>query len=374
MSDELRATLAFVLTGKIGSVRYRRLVEHFGGAVEALRAPAEELAKAMEAPSGLAAKIRDTLAPDRVDAEIERAAADGVRLIGAWEETYPDLLKEAYGPPVLYVKGEPACLHMPGVAVVGTRRPTPYGREHGRRFASRLAEAGLLVVSGLARGVDSEAHRGALVVGGLTVAVFGCGLGTIYPKENERLAEEIVAGGGALISELPMDFPVRAENFPRRNRIISGLALGTLVIEASNRSGALITARNAAEQGRDVFVLPGPVGSLQSMGANALIRDGGRLVTCAEDILSELRLEPGALEKSRRLTGAAVPPASDAAPQDAPDETSRRILDALGRSTRGTEDIARSTGLVAPEVAACLVKLELSGRVRRLPGGYAKAP
>ena len=370
MKDELTATVALVMTDEVGPVRYRRLLERFGSALAGLGASAGALAEAMQVSVESARRIKSAVDSAAAQAEIERAEKAGVSLVGIWQQEYPTLLKEALGPPLLYVKGQVACLHMPAVAIVGTRHPTPYGRDQARRFATKLAEAGLAVVSGLAIGIDTEAHRGALACRGLTVAVFGCGLSTVYPPQNRPLAEEILESGGAIVSELPMDFPVRSENFPRRNRIISGLAVGTLVVEAGNRSGALITARYAGEQDREVFALPGPVGSLESMGTNALIRDGAKLVSSAEDVLTELHLERFSLETSRRLLGLAPesPPAQ--APQSGP---SAAILEVLSASPLDPEEVARQLKLDSASISSILVRLELSGKIKRVAGGYVAA-
>jgi len=371
MTDELVGTMALLLTDRVGGVRYRRLIDHFGSAARALGAPARELAGAMECSITEATKIASSLALDEARSEIARARDASVQVVGCWEDGYPELLREVNGPPLLFVKGDLPSLHAPSVAIVGTRKPTPYGRSQARKIAQRLAEAGLVVVSGLAFGVDSEAHRGTLAARGRTVAVQGCGLGAVYPARNAELAEEIIQTGGALVSELPMGFPVRAENFPRRNRIISGLAMGTLVVEAAKRSGALITASSAAEQGRDIFALPGPATSLQSMGTNALIRDGASLVTCAEDILEELRL--GHLPLFQKIRMPAEEPAAPApAPGAKGDGAEANVLGALGSSPVEAEELSRATSLEFSTVTACLGRLELSGAVKRVPGGFVR--
>ena len=372
MDGEIAASVALTLTGKIGDVRHRRLMEYFRSPSAAMEAPAEEFARAAEIPVKTAGKLISSLDLERGRQEVLRAQKAGVELIGIWEDRYPELLRDALGPPVLFIKGDPGCLYGPAVAIVGTRHPTPYGRDQARKLASQLAGAGIVIVSGLAYGIDSEAHRGSLQAGGRTVSVFGCGLATVYPKANEPLARKILDGGGALISEFPMGFPVRAENFPRRNRIISGLALGTLVVEAAKRSGALITASYSGEQGREIFALPGPVTSLQSMGVNALIQDGAKLVTCVEDIISELRLDllPFARQAGEEISEERK---DEGTADGGDDDTARRILSVLGDSVADAEELSRQTDMGLERISAALGMLELSGAVKRVPGGYKKS-
>jgi len=367
MDDDLVASVALTLTGRIGDVRHRRLMEYFGSPAVAVAATPEEFARAAEISPEQAKKVTSSLDLEAGRRELARARRSGVDPIGIWEDRYPELLRAALGPPVLFVKGDTGSLHGAAVAVVGTRHPTPYGRDQARKLASGLAGVGIAVVSGLAYGIDAEAHRGALQGGGRTIAVFGCGLATVYPKQNEKLARQILETGGALVSEFPMEYPVRAENFPRRNRIISGLALGTLVVEAAKRSGALITASCSAEQGREIFALPGPVTSLQSMGTNALIQDGAKLVTCVEDIVSELRLDLLPFARAPLEESAEEATAGDG------DDAARQILSALDDSVADAEELARETGMNPERVSNALGMLEISGAVKRVPGGYAKA-
>jgi len=368
MDTELVASMALLLTAQIGDIRYRRLIEHFGSAGKAVKAGADEFGGAAEIPESTARKVLGSLSLDRAREEIEHAQREGAEVLGIHDERYPEQLRGALGPSVLFIRGDIKSLYGPAVAIVGTRHPTPYGREQSRKIAGFLAQAGIVVVSGMAYGIDSEAHLGAVQTGGRTVAVFGCGLSNIYPKQNKGLAEKIAASGGALVSEFPMDFPIRPENFPRRNRIISGLSLGTFVVEAARRSGALITASFSAEQGREIFALPGPVTSLQSMGTNALIQDGAKLVTCVEDILNELRLDllPFARKgnENQEKSDAEIPPPCEV------DETARKILSALDGSTTDAETISRQTGIDPDKVAIALSMLELKGAVKRVPGGY----
>ncbi len=279
IDQETFDTLRLTMTPGLGPVRIRQLVDAFGGAGKALRATRG----AIEAlpgfgPSGAARAVAGMRASGRpAERELKEAAALDVTLVARGHDAYPPLLALIHDPPtLLYVRGEidPSAADRYPVALVGSRACTTYGREQAHRFGQALAGAGLTVISGGARGIDTAAHRGALAGQGRTVAVLGCGLSHIYPPDNGELFDAIVDGGGALISELSLDRHPAPEHFPARNRIIAGLSLGTLVIEAGSRSGAIITARLAGEQGREVFALPGRVDSRHSTGSLQLIRDG----------------------------------------------------------------------------------------------------
>ncbi|QOJ15648.1 MAG: DNA-protecting protein DprA [Planctomycetia bacterium] len=289
ITDAGRAHLAWSLCEGVGPTRFRRIVECFGDAAAALAAPVRELERVPGIGPETADAVARTRDPQRVEREILAAAELKCRILCPSDADYPPGLREIPDRPiVLYVRGELRPTDALAIAVVGSRRCSIYGGEQARRFGELLAQAGFTVVSGLARGIDAFAHHGALDAGGRSIAVLGSGVHEIYPPENAPLAEKLL-GRGAWISELPLSVPVRATNFPARNRIIAGLALGTLVIEAAARSGALITARLASEYNRELFAVPGRVQDPMSIGTNALIRDGGaKLVTCLDDILSEL--------------------------------------------------------------------------------------
>jgi DNA processing protein len=275
----------------------------------------------------------------------------GIAVIHPGHPDYPRLLGEISGrPSVLFVRGELRADDATAVAIVGTRRATPYGRQAAERVAAQLAAAGVTVVSGLARGVDGAAHRAALTAGGRTIAVLGSGVDVIYPGEHRLLAEQITASG-AVVSEFPPGAKPDAQNFPARNRIISGMTLGTVVIEAPPRSGALITATFAADQGREVFVIPGSVFASSSEGTNALLRDGARIVRDGNDVLEDLALgEPG-------MTGAR----QAALLLDAREE---RLLRHLDGDPRHIDELAEAGEMSAGEVSALLLTLELKGLVR----------
>ncbi|WP_129776233.1 DNA-processing protein DprA [Peristeroidobacter soli] len=281
---------------------------------------------------------------------------------------YPGLLATLPDAPSgLLVRGNPDALSLPQLAIVGSRNPTPAGHDIARRFAGHLARSGLTITSGLAIGIDTAAHRGALEGGGRTIAVCGTGLDIDYPRANAVLSAEI-ASGGALVSEFPLGTPASRSNFPRRNRIISGLSLGTLVVEAAVRSGSLITARLAAEQGREVFAIPGSIHNPLSRGCHKLIREGAQLVETADDIFVELgpllaAVSPTSAESAEST--AVLAPALD--------KGYEILLDALGFEPASVDDLIARTGLAADEVASMLLILELEARIDACPGGrYAR--
>jgi len=296
-------------------------------------------------------------AEEAVRAEIEMQACErqGVQLISFVDDDYPPMLREIHDPPlVLYVRGRLHPMDYNAVAMVGTRHPSTYGLETARRFAAHLAGMGLTVVSGLARGVDSAAHQGALDVGGRTLAVLGCGVDQVYPAENKRLYAMIM-DAGALISEYPLGAPPRPYHFPRRNRIISGLSLGTLVVEAHVRSGSLITANQALEQGRDVFAVPGRADALLSRGTNGLIKSGAALTETAEDILEALR-------PALRL----VRPTSDVEGLVRTEDS--ELMQQLCQPI-GLEQLSLIMGRSIASLMTDLLRAELQGLVRRQPDG-----
>jgi DNA processing protein len=284
---EYEALVSLNLIEGIGSIGARKLLAFFGSAQEIFKASAGELmasaAASHETKGAIASFDRSVL-----DKELLCAGKQNVRIITHNDRNYPGSLKFIPDPPlVLYVKGTLVPEDQLSIAIVGSRRASFYGISSAEKFAGDLSEAGFTIVSGMARGIDTAAHRGALKKKKRTIAVMGSGFSCIYPAENKALAEQI-AQSGAVISEFPMEMEPLAQNFPRRNRLVSGLTLGVVVIEAARNSGALITADCALEQGRDVFALPGNIGSATAWGTNALIQQGARLITCAGDILEEL--------------------------------------------------------------------------------------
>jgi DNA processing protein len=279
---------------------------------------------------------------------------------------YPPLLAELADAPIgLFVRGDPAVLSLPQLAIVGSRNPTPAGRETAAAFAAHLAGCGLAITSGLAIGIDAASHQGTLDAAGVTVAVCGTGLDIDYPFSNAHLASRIAAQG-ALVSEFPPGTPAIKANFPRRNRIISGLAVGTLVVEAALRSGSLITARLASEQGREVFAIPGSIHNALARGCHQLIRNGAKLVENADDIFIELHSLLAAMGQQLQPL-----PARIAAGKTRPllDKEYEILLDALGFEPAGVDQLIRRTGLRADEVASMLLILELESRIESYPGG-----
>jgi DNA processing protein len=303
-------------------------------------------------PAGLAADERWLAGPDR-------------RLLTWGSPDYPPLLAAvADAPLVLFVEGDPRSLSLPQLAVVGTRNPTAIGRDTATQFARHLAEAGLAITSGLALGIDAAAHRGALAARGRTIAVLGCGLDRVYPRGHAHLASE-VASSGALVSDLPTGIPPLKHHFPRRNRLISGLAAGTLVVEAALQSGSLITARLAGEQGREVFAIPGSIHNPLSRGCHRLIRQGAKLVESVDDIFCEL----GALLAAAGPAVRAEATDTQEVSGSALDKDYEILLDALGFEPAGVDTLVARTGFKAEAIASMLLILELDGRVAQQPGG-----
>lgn len=333
--------------------------------------PPERLAAEAGVPRAQMERALATLAGARALAgrELERAERLGARVVTLDDPAYPPVLRQlTLPPPVLYVRGElpPG----PAVAIVGSRRADAYGHEAAELFARALAAAGVTVVSGFARGVDASAHRAALAAeGGRTVAVLGCGLGVDYPRGHERLGDEIAARG-AVVAELPCGAPPRSWHFPVRNRVIAALAGGTLVIQASPRSGSLITARHALDLGREVWAVPGRIFDERSLGPHALIRDGALLVQHPRDILEILRPEAGAPQLPLF-----APPAAPVLEPDPPPGLAGEVLGALPPgAVRLPEEIAAALGAPVDQVLAALLDLELEGRVKRHPGSaYGRA-
>jgi len=298
---------------------------------------------------------------------VERAwiETEGNHLVTFTDPRYPASLGVLERRPIaLYVAGRPEVLHEPQLSIVGSRNPTPAGRDTAFAFAESLAECGLAITSGLAAGIDSAAHRGALAAQGITLAVLGNGIDSIYPRGNQRLSEEI-RFRGALVSEFPLGTPPRRENFPQRNRIIAGLSLGTLVVEAARRSGSLITARLAGDQNRELFAVPGSIHNPLSRGCHELIRQGAKLTETVADILSELNFS-AFFERARRVPGSPDSAAELAAGMD---KEHKILLDALGFDPADLDMLVVRTGFKAEAVSSMMLILELEGHVQAAPGG-----
>jgi DNA processing protein len=367
--DELSCWLA--LARAPTSNRFKLELLERCSSVTALFKAGNECLEANEFPAALRRYFRS---PDRDAVRRDRywLESAGCSVVYFGHPEYPPLLAAIDdAPTVLYVRGDVAALSMPHVAVVGSRNPTPSGREHAAAFARALAELKLGVTSGLAIGIDAAAHAAALATGGVTVAVTGNGLDKVYPAANARLAEEICAHG-ALVSEFPPGAPPRAQHFPRRNRLISGLSLGVLVVEATLKSGSLITARLAGDQGREVFALPGSIDNPLSKGCHRLLRDGAKLVESVADIVSEIAPMLVPIEDSGATSGAGE--RKERASDCVGSASERGLLRALGHDPASVDTLIERTGLTAEEVSSILLALEMQGYVSSLPGGlYSRA-
>jgi DNA processing protein len=296
-------------------------------------------------------------------------AEPGHHLLRRGDEDFPELLEEIPGPPEqLFVNGDPAALHLPAIAIVGSRNPTRAGLQNAFEFAKHLGRQGFCIVSGLAQGIDTAAHRGALDGGAATVAFLGHGIDRVYPASNHELAREI-ARRGALVSEFPLGTHPARSLFPQRNRLISGLSLGTLVVEAARRSGSLITARLASEQGREVFAVPGSIHNPLSRGCHRLIREGAKLVETADDIVAELAPLAG------HLLQFATKSTDNAPPPDATDSEYESVRKCLGHDPVSIDELAENSGLTIDQVSSMLLILELKGEVEAHAGGrYSLLP
>lgn len=368
-SEIARKYLRLHLCRGVGPIRSAQLIRELGGIDAVLGASVADLSSVR----GVGAQTADSIARGRdttdVDAEIDSAVRKGVQILCVEDAGYPVLLRRIEDPPAcLYVRGALEPEDAVAFGIVGARHATHYGVEQAERFAARAGAAGMTVVSGMARGVDSAAHHGAIVASGRTIAIIGCGLSYLYPPDAIELAERIERNG-AILSELPMDVAPDPKNFPPRNRIIAGLSLGVLVVEAARRSGALITARLATEYNREVFVLPGRVDMPQSSGCHTLIRKGeGLLVTCFEDVLDGFgevgevlsgRHDESAEHEGERSQSRPIVKLSD---------EEMRVLEAIGNEPSPAEAICERSRLPASRVAIALTTMQLKGVVRRAPG------
>ena len=377
-ADDLADWLRLACIPGVGTQGQRALLAAFGLPGHIFAAGRGALAAVVGAQAADA--VLAVPAHEDIERTLAWASEAGNRVLTLADADYPRQLFDIADPPVLlYVKGEPALLSRPGIALVGARSATAAGEANAEAFARTLAQQGLVVVSGLALGIDAAAHRGALAAGSTgagTVAVIGTGIDRIYPARNAALAREIAAAG-AVVSEFPLGTPPLQHNFPRRNRLIAGLAEGVLVVEAALGSGSLITARLATETGREVFAIPGSIHSPLSRGCHRLIRDGAKLVETAEDVVEELRGRLGwpapvaASVKDRRSRGAvpAVPAAPPRQAAIALDGERTRVLEAIGHDPVDLDTIAARCGLTVDALYAILLPLELEGRLAKLPGG-----
>jgi DNA processing protein len=369
--------LALALTQGLGPARIKKLIEHFGSAENVFLATLTEL-EAMGMPAVSAQSLATGKSLELAQQECMKAIEAGARIVCMSDPEYPSRLKEIYDPPViLFVKGRVEVLNEPGIAMVGTRHPTPYGSGMAERLSTDLAARGLVIISGLARGIDTSSHRGAVAAKGKTVAVLGTGIDVMYPKENTRLTEQIVALGGALITEFPVGTSPAPQNFPIRNRIISGMSAGVLVVEAAEYSGTRITSRLALEQNRDVYAVPGNVTNKNSWGPNTLIKQGAKLVATWEDVWEELPPDIQAELSSKHQNESPEPETASLFPDEAVSPHEKKILKLLkaDESTHIDQLVECLENEISPsEIFAALFELELNGKVRQLPGkNFVKA-
>ncbi|MDQ1274011.1 MAG: processing protein [Planctomycetota bacterium] len=358
---EFDALLRLNMTKGIGIRTYKALVERFGSSEAILDAPRA----ALETVPGIGPKLANAIVEESrtidIAAEIHLAKEKDVQIIPYTSEQYPKHLKAIYDPPlVLYVKGNILEADILALAIVGARRCTYYGLSQAERFGRLLAQKGLCIVSGMARGIDAAAHRGAIGSRGRTIAVLGCGLGVMYPRENIELAEQIVQHG-AIVSEFPMNTPPDFRNFPPRNRLISGLSLGVLVVESSLKSGSLITAQWALEQGKEVFAIPGNIDNIYSRGTHKLIKEGAKLVEDITDIIQEL----GPIAETLNMSD--VPITNDPRSLSL-NSQEKKIFSLLSSSPKDIDEIIRITKLPTSVVSSTLLILEIRKVVKQLSG------
>jgi DNA processing protein len=364
--DDLRDLLALHLAPGLGPCRTAALLQHFGSAARARRATAAQLCEVAGIGPKLAEQLARALPAADVDGELRRVERGGARLAALGTPEYPVALAHIPDPPhLLYVRGTLTAADALAVALVGSRGCSEYGRRTAARLAAGLARAAVTVVSGLARGVDGVAHRAALEAGGRTLAVLANGLARVYPPEHADLARQ-VERAGALLTESCMDQAPLAPLFPARNRIISGLCRAVVIVEAADRSGALLTASHAAEQGRTVLAVPGPVDSECSGGTNELLRKGAVPCRSVEDILEELH-GVSAVAQMQKATQPPAP-AAPAVPPPGLDETQRRLWEALAEGPRHLDELVQRLGLAVPQATTALLMLEMKKAARRLPG------
>ncbi|MFQ6093505.1 MAG: DNA-processing protein DprA [bacterium] len=356
--NDLEAWLTLNGVPGVGPARFRALLGRFGSPQAVLEAKVKDLLSVPGVDERTAQAIGLNQDPQFVHNQLELIEKHGVRVVTYRDEEYPENLKGIYdAPPLLFLRGELTEKDKYAVAIVGSRIPSEYGKLMAERLGGELAERGITIVSGMARGIDSVGHRGCLGRGGRTIAVLGCGIDVVYPAENRRLMEEIIESG-AVVSEFPMETKPEGPHFPRRNRIISGLSLGVIIVEAGEKSGALFTAEFALNQNREVFAVPGQVTSMRSRGTNLLIKEGAKLVVSVEDVLEEL-----APWLDRPLG-----PGPTIMPEIRLSEEEKRIYDALSDTPAHIDAIARQTQFSTSKALTLLLSMELNGAVKQLSG------
>lgn len=375
-SPDIENWLKLIRSDGVGPTVFARLLKHFRSVDRALGASVAELIGIKDIGPKTAENIARTRETFDVDKELTLAEKLGVWIINAADSRYPPALKQIYDPPpVIYIKGTLKKQDGLAISIVGSRRCSTYGSEQSSRFAYLLASAGFTIVSGMARGIDTAAHRGALKAQGRTIAVQGCGLNNIFPPENEKLFA-LISGSGACISELPLSYEPLPQNFPVRNRIISGLSMGVIIIEASHRSGALITARAALDQNREVMAVPGKVDSPISFGTNKLIKEGAKLIDCIDDVMEALGyigmgLKTHADSAAKSAEEKLRTPLFDVSRLNL-SEPELAVYNTLDHEPLNIEDIIAHTSLPAGKVNSSLISLRLKGLIKQLPGNMFK--
>ena len=360
------AYLALNLLPGIGPIRVQRLLERFESPERILTATGSELQSVSGIGREMADAIRDWENLVDVTEELRRMEEHGISALTLEDDAYPPALREIHNPPhLLYLKGEILDRDRHAIAVVGSRRITHYGRETARRLSFQLAHTGVTIISGLARGIDTAAHEAAIAAGGRTIAVLGSGIGNIYPPENAALAQRI-SENGAVLSEFPVLYVPDRQSFPLRNRIVSGMSQGILVVEAPSRSGALITANQAMEQGRNVYAVPGPIDRPSSEGCNRLIQDGAKLVIDSRDILDEMEMLFSLNSEPSSSGGSG----STSPVLEGLDDTERSVLAALGDEELPIDTIIETAEMPSAIVSGTLLRLEMKRLVKQLPGKY----
>ncbi len=372
---EREAIIILNMVEHIGPVKLRALRERFGSAEKILGATESELKHVNGIGDAAARAIHDWEKSVDLSSELQRIEEFGAHVIDQGDAEYPENLAEIHDPPMaLYIKGQIKPEDKRAIAIVGSRHTTHYGLETAKKLGYQLAYAGVTVVSGMARGIDTAAHQGALAAKGRTIAVLGCGINVVYPPENKSLYDKIVESGGAIVSEYPFNSPPDAQNFAIRNRVISGLSLGCVVIEAGISSGAMITVKWAEEQGRPVFAVPGRIDSPPSKGCHKLIKDGAKLVEDAEDILTEFEyLQPLAEEAKKKGEAEETTMGRDAhlggqARATKLSEVEQKVYDVVGKDETEMDEIIRASDLTSGHVSATLLALEMKKLVKQLPG------
>ena len=369
--NECEALLILNAIPGIGNARIRKLIEHYGCAKNVLSLNEKDLKAESGLPREVFLKFFNFRKDEFLRQETELLRQRQVEIVTIHDDDYPEHLRQICDAPIiLYAKGKIPSQNQLSIAIVGSRKASVYGMTTAEQFASRLAEYGFVVVSGMARGIDTAAHRGALRSRGVTLAVLGSGLNNIYPPENRKLFENISSSGGCVLSEFPMTMKPLAHNFPRRNRIISGLSLGVVVVEATARSGALITADFALEQGREVFAIPGRIDTPSSQGVHHLIKQGAKLVMGVEDIIEELNIQISqwlsmkSMEKPQRLSNDAFASSPELSPKE------ELLHSRLGKELVHIDELCQKSGMSARSAAFVLLQLEMKHLIKKYPGQF----